>query len=377
MKSPATAIMEVKLTLRSAEGTIRNLQNNKTLYDFSSNDYLGFSRAEELQDLIREEVEKHAPILLGATGSRLLSGNSPLAEDLEKEIATVHQATNGLIFNSGYAANTSLFSCLPQKGDTIIHDEYIHASVIDGARLSFAHRFKFKHNDLEDLERKIKQSKGICYVAVESVYSMDGDLADLLHIALLCRQYGAQLIVDEAHAFGVFGTGLVDLLAIHEAVFARVVTFGKALGLHGAIVLGSNLLRNYLINFARPFIYSTALPPAHLLAIKVAYAFLLDQQELRTVLKQKCELLKDNLPPKEQLHSSNNPSAIQCIYLHNNKNALQYSNFLLEKGFDVRAIRSPTVPAGTERLRICVHVHNTDREILELCHYLHQLSKVS
>ncbi|MET1057537.1 MAG: aminotransferase class I/II-fold pyridoxal phosphate-dependent enzyme, partial [Pedobacter sp.] len=213
-----------KLNLRSAEGTLRNLQYENTLYDFSSNDYLGFARSEELKKTISEELEKHPLTPLGATGSRLLSGNTEFAEELEKEIAVIHKAANGLIFNSGYTANLALFSCVPQKNDTIICDELIHASVIDGARLSLAKRLKFKHNDLEDLEKKIRLSTGQCYVAVESVYSMDGDLADLIHIAMLCRDLNAHLIVDEAHALGVLGTGLVDLLHLHHSVFARVVT---------------------------------------------------------------------------------------------------------------------------------------------------------
>ncbi|WP_158799598.1 8-amino-7-oxononanoate synthase [Pedobacter sp. L105] len=375
MNNSAINAMQSKLKAREAEGTRRNLQPKNNLYDFSSNDYLGFARSVELQQNISEELKKHPQALLGATGSRLLSGNSAFAEELEKELATYHQAENGLIFNSGYAANTALFSCIPQKGDTIIHDEYIHASVIDGARLSFARRFKFRHNDLEDLEHKIKQSTGNCFVAVESVYSMDGDLADLLHIAQLCRQHGVHLIVDEAHAFGVLGTGLVDLLHIHNSVFARVVTFGKALGVHGAIVLGSELLRDYLVNFARPFIYSTAPSFAHLLTIQQAYHHLLIHPEYRAILQEKSTLLKEFMPPQEQLHSTTNPSAIQCVFLKSNHETLRYSRELQKRGFDIHPVRSPTVPRGTERLRLCVHLHNSDYEILELCHHLDLLSK--
>lgn len=368
--------MYEKLASRKIEGTQRKLQYPNTLYDFSSNDYLGFSRNLELKEKITEALEKYPLTLLGSTGSRLLSGNTEFAEQLEKEIATIHLAENGLIFNSGYSANTALFSCIPQKGDTIVCDEFIHASVIDGARLSFARRLKFKHNDLEDLEKKIKTNTGRCFVAVESVYSMDGDLADLLHIAKLCQQYNARLIVDEAHAFGVFSTGLVDLLGIHHAVFARVVTFGKALGLHGAIILGTDLLRDYLINFARPFIYSTAPPFSQLIAIQTAYKHLLNHPENHHDLQNKSSLLKANMPPQELLRSSRNPSAIQCVFLDGNDEVLKFSKALQQLGFDIKAIRSPTVPKGKERLRICMHLHNTEQEILELCEYLHQLSKI-
>jgi 8-amino-7-oxononanoate synthase len=363
-----------KLNLRSAAGNLRKLQYENALYDFSSNDYLGFARSAELKNSIAEELARHPLALLGATGSRLLSGNTEFAEQLEKEIATIHQAEHGLIFNSGYNANLALFSSVPQKNDTIICDEMIHASVIDGARLSMAKRLKFKHNDLEDLGKKIRLSTGNCYVAVESVYSMDGDLADLLHIANLCRELNAHLIVDEAHAFGVLGTGLVDLLHLHDAVFARVVTFGKALGLHGAIVLGSDLLRDYLINFARPFIYSTAPSFAQLLPLRTAYKRLLSRPQDQVTLKYKASLLKAHMPSQEKLMSSLNPSAIQCVYPGGNTAVMTFSSQLQQRGFDVRAIRSPTVAAGKERLRICIHLHNSDEEILALCDQFHQLT---
>lgn len=367
-------MLNAKLQLRTETKTVRKLQYENTLYDFSSNDYLGFSRSAALKKKISEEQEKYPESLLGATGSRLLSGNSAFAEQLERDIAAIHDAEHGLIFNSGYSANLALFSSIPQKNDTIICDELIHASVIDGARLSLAKRLKFKHNDLEDLEKKIRLSTGQCYVAVESVYSMDGDLADLIPIAILCNTMKAHLIVDEAHAFGVLGTGLVDLLHLHDTVFARVVTFGKALGLHGAIVLGTELLRDYLINFARPFIYSTAPPFHQLLSIRIAYERLLSRPEDQTNLQHKSSLLKANMPPQEKLISSRNQSAIQCVYPGGNLAVLQYSGHLQKQGFDVRAIRSPTVPPGKERLRICLHLHNSDQEILALCDQFQQMT---
>lgn len=369
-----TDILYTTLDERTAAGNLRKLQHENALYDFSSNDYLGFARSPELKESISAELEKHPLTLLGATGSRLLSGNTAFAEQLEKELAIIHQAENGLIFNSGYTANLALFSSLPQKNDTIIYDELIHASVIDGSRLSLAKRLKFKHNDPEDLQKKIRLSTGQCFVAVESVYSMEGDLADLLQIAAVCRDLNAHLIVDEAHAFGVWGTGLVDLLQLHQHVFARLVTFGKALGLHGAIILGSNLLRDYLINFARPFIYSTAPPFSQLLAIKIAYERLLSRPEEQIRLRDKSSLLKAHMPSQDKLISSLNPSAIQCIYPGDNARVLRFAAQLQQQGFDVRAIRSPTVPAGKERLRICLHLHNSDEEILALCDQFHQLT---
>ena len=375
MKRGANETMLDKLKLRKTDSTFRSLQTKNNLYDFSSNDYLGFARSAELRQAINEALEKHHQVSNGATGSRLLSGNSVFAEELEEEIAGYHQAANGLIFNSGYTANSALFSCLPQKGDTILYDEFIHASVIDGARLSFASRFKFSHNDLEDLEKKLKKSTGVCYVAVESIYSMDGDSADLIRIAALCTKHQAHLIVDEAHAFGVIGTGLVDSLGIQQEVFARIVTFGKALGLHGAIILGTDLMRDYLINFARPFIYTTALPFSQLLALKIAYRHLLTYLLNKSILQYKLSLLKANLPFPHQVRCQNNIGAIFCIVISGNEEAIRFSRILQNKGFDVRPILSPTVQEGSERLRICVHTHNTDEEILELCYHIKQLSQ--
>jgi len=374
MKDSVKQKLLEKLALRSKEGSLRQLAFKNNLYDFSSNDYLSFARSPELRMKIEEEIKKHPQSMIGSTGSRLLSGNSKFAEQLEKELAGYHRAENSLMFTSGYAANTALFSAVPQKGDTVIHDEYIHGSVIDGVRTSFAERRKFRHNDLDDLEAKIKRAEGVCFVAVESIYSMDGDMADLIEIAKICKRYDAQLIVDEAHAFGIWGTGLVDELNIHHVIYARVVTFSKALGMHGAIVLGPDYLKDYLINFARPFIYTTAPPFNHLVSIQVAYKHLMENPQFAVNLHRKCTLLKDNMPPMEQLQSTINPSAIQCVFLDGNEAVLSMAKILSRKGFDVAAIRSPTVPKGKERLRICVHTHNSDEEILELCDHFHRLS---
>ena len=190
----------------------------------------------------------------------------------------MHNADAGLIFNSGYDANLGLFSALPQRGETIIADELIHASIIDGARLSYANRYTFRHNDLQSLEDKLKQAKGNCYVVIESVYSMDGDTPPIAEILTLTEQYEANLIVDEAHAVGLYGFGLIDQ-QFQDRVFARIVTFGKALGCHGAIVLGSNLLREYLINFARSFIYTTAASFHQMASIKMAYQLLQESDD--------------------------------------------------------------------------------------------------
>lgn len=215
-------------------------------------------------------------------GSRLLSGNTAFAEELEKYIAQYHHAEAALLFNSGYNANLGLFSALGRKGDTILYDELIHASVHDGMRLSKAECKPFAHNNTVQLKQLLKETTAPVFVAVKSVYSMDGDFAPLKEIGALCKKYNASLIVDEAHATGIFGEkgkGLVTELGLENEVFARLITYGKAMGCHGAAVVGSTLLKNYLTNFARSFIYTTAAPLTNLYAIKSAYDLLQQSEE--------------------------------------------------------------------------------------------------
>lgn len=352
-----------KLDERKLLGTYRTLRPESTLIDFCSNDYLGFARSPVLKSNIRNELDTHPLSLNGATGSRLISGNIIYTEELEQQIAAFHQSEAGLLFNSGYDANVGLFSSLPQKGDTIIHDELIHASIIDGARLSYANRYTFRHNDLGSLEGKLKQAKGICYVVIESVYSMDGDTPPIAKILKLTEQYGAYLIVDEAHAVGLYPSGLISHLGLQDRIFARVVTFGKALGCHGAIVLGSNLLREYLINFARAFIYTTAASFHQLAAVKMAYGLLSQSATEIAQLHKNISLFKQGIQHNNIYPLINSDSAIQCIVLNSNDKAKQAAQQLQAAGLDVRAILSPTIAKGTERIRICLHSYNTAEQI--------------
>jgi 8-amino-7-oxononanoate synthase len=264
--------LEKKLEKRKEIDALRTLAINEGKTDFCSNDYLGIVKNKLLENVPGENYAH------GSTGSRLLSGNYKLIEETENIIANFHEAEAGLLFNSGYAANTGLLGCIAQKGDIIIYDQLSHASIRDGIRLSFATSFSFQHNDVGDLEKKLAgiQNPGVnIFVVTESVFSMDGDMAPLLEISSLCERYGAGLIVDEAHATGVTGAkgeGLVQQLSIQHKCFARVHTFGKACGCHGAIVLGSEKLKNYLINFSRPFIYSTSLPQLLRLKIRIQFS---------------------------------------------------------------------------------------------------------
>lgn len=354
--------IQKKLDERKAENAYRELKTNQGLIDFCSNDYLGLAKETDIHNNA-EQLNTY-----GASGSRLITGNFTITEELEKELATFYNAPAGLIFNSGYNANIGLFSAVPQRGDTIIYDELIHASIRDGIRLSHANSFAFKHNDITSLEEKLKQAKGNIFIAIESIYSMDGDKAPLKEILNISTQYKAALIVDEAHAVGVFGEkgdGLVSQLKLDSEVFAKIITFGKSLGTHGAIVLGSELLRNYLINFSRAFIYTTALPLPSIVTIKKAHHFLASHLDRITILHEliahfKGQFKNNNIPLIES------DSAIQCIVIPGNGNVKSIAQQIQQAGFDVRPILSPTVPKGAERLRICLHTFNTKNQINQL-----------
>ncbi|MEO6523676.1 MAG: 8-amino-7-oxononanoate synthase [Mucilaginibacter sp.] len=369
--SSANNYIKSKLNERKALGTYRILKTDKPPIDFCSNDYLGFARSAELKSKVDQYLKQHPDYLNGSTGSRLLSGNTAFCEELESEIAKFHDAEAGLIFNSGYDANLGLFSSLPQRGDTIISDELIHACIIDGARLSYANRYSFKHNDLKSLEDKLKHATGNCYIAVESIYSMDGDRAPLTEIITLAETYKANVIVDEAHAVGLFNRGLVSELNLQNKVFARVITFGKALGTHGAIVLGSSLLIEYLINFARSFVYTTASSFHQQVSVKMAYEFLQTSGKQQQELTDNINLFKLGLGDGYGLLESD--SAIQSIVIPGNDRVKQIALTLQDNNFDIRPILSPTVAKGAERLRICLHAFNTDKEINSLIQLLKQI----
>lgn len=363
-------VLKEKLEKRKREGLLRSMIQCEGKIDFASNDYLGFAQHPSLK------IETDALIKSGATGSRLISGNSFEAEEAENVVAQYHQAEAALIFNSGYAANVGLCSCIASKGDTFISDELIHASVIDGIRMSFASKLKFKHNDVNDLENKLKKASGNKFVVIESLYSMDGDEAPLQQITELCKKYNANLIVDEAHAVGVMGEqgeGLVNKYRLQKKVFACVYTFGKALGLHGAAVTGGAALKTYLINFARSFIYSTAMPPLAYKQIQKAYSLLpyADRKKLFELIDYFKEVSK-RVSHFSFLKSS---SPIQGIIIGGNLKAKELSDYLFEKGIYAKAILSPTVAVGSERLRICLHAFNTKDQIDLLMDDLNQFSQ--
>ncbi|MDT0557922.1 pyridoxal phosphate-dependent aminotransferase family protein [Ichthyenterobacterium sp. W332] len=377
-----------KLQERKAKNAFRQLGSNSNLVDFSSNDYLGFSQSQEIYEATHNYLKTQGLQKNGATGSRLLSGNLKLYRSLEALLCKFYNCEASLVFNSGYSANIGFFSCVPQRNDIILYDELVHASIRDGITMSHAKSYKFKHNDLEDLEAMIlrfnfdklslttQNNTPDIYVVTESVFSMDGDTPNLIALSQLCTTNNLNLVIDEAHAIGVFGKygeGLIKDLGLEQHVFARIITFGKALGCHGAAVLGSEQLINYLINFSKPFIYTTALSPHSLATIIMAFEELATTIQ-RKKLKENIEFFKTEVSLlKLQEVFINSESAIQCCIISGNDHIKSISNKLHENGFDVKAILSPTVLKGKERLRFCLHSYNTKQEIKDVLQLLKRM----
>ena len=372
--------LQDKINARAEEDSLRSLGLRQDLLDFSSNDYLGFSRSKKIYDKACSILKQHNYQANGATGSRLLTANHPLYLDTEKQIASFHNSPSALIFNSGYDANIGFFSSVPQRGDVILYDVLCHASIRDGIAMSHAKGHKFTHNNVQALEALLEaqqtpsNTRSEIYVVTEAVFSMDGDMPPLKTIASLCKKYSAYLIVDQAHATGVIGPqgkGLVQELGLEDLIFARIVTFGKALGCHGAAILGSGKLKGYLVNFARSFIYTTALPPHTIATIGAAYSELGDNSDVIKKLQNNISLLQKGIVDA-QLTSYFIPSqsAIHCCIIKGNKATKDISLLLQQNKFDVKAILSPTVPKGQERLRICLHSYNTKEDITTLVRFL-------
>lgn len=350
------------LASRKETGTYRMLQSRKPGIDFYSNDYLGLAQNAVLQNRLWEQIRDRPQLLSGSTGSRLISGNDPQIEQTEAFIAAQHASDAALLFPSGYSANLALCSALLHRGDTLIVDELIHRSVHDGCRMSPAHKLKFRHNDLESLEQMLQKAKGNCYVFIESLYSMDGDFAPVREIAILSQQYGAALIVDEAHAFGVLGFGLVNEYALQASVLATVVTYGKAMGAHGAAVLCNTLLRQYLVNFAAPFIYSTACTALQAVQIETGYHFIKEHPQLSANLQQNINLFRSAYSSS----ISEPGSPIQIIHFPELSRLKALQAALQEQGMHSYAVYSPSVKAGAERIRICLHSFNSETDIRAL-----------
>ncbi|MCA6066392.1 pyridoxal phosphate-dependent aminotransferase family protein [Chryseobacterium sp. RG1] len=350
------------LEKRKENGTLRILKSQQKGIDFYSNDYLGLAGNTDFQNILLKNVLENPKLLKGSTGSRLISGNSSVITETESFLAKEHGYPSALLFPSGYNANLALFSALPTRHDIMIVDEKIHRSVHDACKISNAKKLKFKHNDIEDLEQVLKKQNGLCYVAIESLYSMDGDFAPINEIVEITEKYNAHLIVDEAHAFGVFGYGLVNEFQLQNKVLATVITYGKALGSHGAAVLSNDLIKSYLVNFSSPFIYTTSAHDFLWNSILEGYNFLNANKRLSGKLQENIKIFRD-----QNLNSlSSEKSPIQAIIIPDNHQLRNLKEILSENGFLTYAVLSPAVKEGTERLRICLHSFNTEEEILGL-----------
>lgn len=343
---------------RQQNKNFRSLRFVKDLIDFSSNDYLGLANSETFKQRIILEWQKIKGV--GSTGSRLLTGHNFYISHLEKEIASFHGFETGLIFNCGYMANLGLASALGSEKAIFLYDTHIHASTLEGIRVSKTQAFPFKHNDTNHLEKRLKahcsKNKNL-YVFVESIYSTDGSLAPLEELFYLSKNYQAHLIVDEAHAVGLYGKngqGRVFEAGLSGQVFAQIITFGKALGVFGAIVLGNHILKDTLINFARPFIYTTALPFYCLAAIQCSYKTFPKMGKERRHIQQlinKAQFSKTPIQPVPIKNKANIEGLIKKINI---------------EGFDIRALLSPTVQKGKEIFRLTLHAFNKKQDLTNL-----------
>ncbi|APG60583.1 aminotransferase class I/II-fold pyridoxal phosphate-dependent enzyme [Christiangramia salexigens] len=368
--------LQKRLDKRNRENSLRSLPENafNPAIDFFSNDYLGFSKSVEIESEMRKIMEQFKPEH-GSTGSRLISGNHSLFKQAEEELEKFHNSDAALIFNSGYDANIGFFSCVPQRNDVVFYDELAHASIRDGLKMSLSRNYNFRHNDLEDLKLKIERLNidpeiSDVYVVTESVFSMDGDSPDLGELIEMAEKLNFRLIIDEAHATGSFannGEGLLQELSLEKKVFARIHTFGKALGSHGAVVLGATSLKNYLINFSRSFIYTTALPPNAIATIMAGYRLLSKDNSSIMALKDNIDYFKNQLKVNslESIFIESD-SPIQACLIPGNDTVKQIAFKLQVKGYIVKPILSPTVPVGQERLRFCIHSYNSREQISEV-----------
>ncbi|KAE9978971.1 hypothetical protein BLS_000141 [Venturia inaequalis] len=397
-----------RLDQRYINSTLRKLTTApQGAVDFSSNDFLSLSTSPALRSAFIDELTKSPNFTLGSGGSRLLDGNSPYAVALEDEISAFHNASTGLLFNSGFDANAGVFACIPQSGDIIVHDELIHASVHDGMKMSrAAKKLPFPHNCTKQLREILqclvdedvmigKGPKNV-FIAVESVYSMDGDIAPLQEIVQIIDEilpYGnGHIIIDEAHGTGVIGPkgrGLVCELGLEDKVFLRLHTFGKALASSGAIVLCSPLVRSYLINYARPLIYTTFMPFPSLASIKASYKLLQNgtTEPMVAHLNHITRHLHTSLLDMLSYHQRRTSTSIEdilyidpaCpkspIFAFVTQSPRSLAQHCQESGFVVRAVVPPTVP--TRRVRVCLHAGNSVEECDRLVSRVEEWVKVS
>jgi 8-amino-7-oxononanoate synthase len=366
----SAALERYRAALRglSDQSRLRTLEARSGL-DFTSNDYLGLAASKRLSSSVISAIARGTPI--GAGGSRLLRGNAPEHEELEAAAAAFFHAERALFFGGGYVANFSVFSTLPQRDDFVVLDEFIHASAREGVRAGRAASVETRHNDAEAAEAAIRTwradgGRGRIWIAVESLYSMDGDRAPLDDLMMLADRYEAFLVIDEAHATGVFGPegrGLATSFEGRENVIV-LHTCGKALGGAGALLSLPRTLSDFLVNRCRPFIFSTAPSPLMAVAALEALAILKDEPERRESLARLVAYAGSELQSRCGLPVCS--SQILPVIIGEDPRTMQIALGLRKRGFDVRGVRPPTVPAGTARLRISLTLNVNQGDIAAL-----------
>jgi 8-amino-7-oxononanoate synthase len=332
-------------------GELRTLPDySSCAVDFVSNDYLGLGQIK----LSLPEFDTHSGL-----GSRLIAGNSHAAQDCEAFLADFYDAESALVFNSGYTSNLGFFSTIPKKDEVVLYDTLVHASIRDGLRLSAAASFSFKHNDWADLDAKVlRYPEQSVFVVVEACYSMHGDFTDLDALFALAEKHKFHVIIDEAHSIGVYGEqgkGLSQPYFNHPQLLARIITFGKALGAHGAAVLCDTMVKSYLIHACRAFIYTTALPPEQYARIQAAVQHCATMDQERETLHELCVYFSDQMRTPV--------SHIQTVEMSGIEQIKRLVELAKEQKIALKGVWSPTVPLGQERLRISLHSYNTRQEI--------------
>lgn len=344
------------------------------LRNFSSNDYLGLASHPKLIRCLQESSTQWG---VGAGASHLVSGHFQPHHELEQAIAAFTGRSRALLFSNGYMANLAVLSSLLGKGDTVLHDRLNHASLLDGGVLAGARFFRYRHLDLDHLQQRLQRATGHCVIASDGVFSMDGDVAPVLALSALARHANAYLMIDDAHGFGILGARGAGLLehvgATQEHVPILMGTFGKALGTAGAFVAGSDTLIEYLRQFARPYIYTTALPPA-LAAVTLESINLLEQESWRRRHLQHLIAYFQHEARRLALNVLPSQTAIQAVILGENTRTVQAAQQLLQKGFLVGAIRPPTVPKSSARLRITLSASHQLEDVQALLAALRQIA---
>ena len=355
-REKAGTLRKLSPLVRLGNGWVRLLDHEDEMQDFSSNDYLALSEHPEVITGSRKYLEMFGA---GAGAARLMSGDLEINHLLEQEIAQLKSKEAALTFGSGYLANTGIIPALAGRGDLIIGDRLNHASINDGCMLSGARTIRFRHNDLAHLEQILQEKRSQfnrVLVVIESIYSMDGDRCPLVDIVNLKKRYGFLLMVDEAHATGVYGengSGIIEEDNVSDGVDIAMGTFGKALGSYGAYAAASQEIVDFLVNKARTFIYSTALPPAVIGATLASLYLVKTEPQLRLDLHQKVAFFKKRLR-KNGLKGDHGPSQIIPVMIGDSAKALAIAEELQKNQIYVKAVRPPTVPEGSARLRFSI-----------------------